>query len=896
MIRPKVRTLCVAALAAGTLFPFLVNRMDAPANFGAHSLTTGFGRGRLDLAGIVSEGKGGRLDLPPESLRLTAHLSGDGPIHLQADGVEKTIVGSEAPTRVSLDLPRGGSVAIESDARIRLYGLEIVRSDTPWTQAALILLLGMVAIALSRRGLKEALAWSTILVAGFLLLARGSLSSTFASLAAEQLQPLILVIALLAPLAVALKRARFVARAEISRWSLAAFTASLCLTTIQFAIFDQPLPMGDPAAYFEMGGKYAEAAAGLHSPFALGPALSDLQPYLALPATGVLYGFLRLLGGGGLWLIYAIQALAMACAVGMIVAICERVAGPRAGKIAMGIAVLHPTFSIAPGIVQPEPFIMCAWLMAALVTLRASDRLSEARRLLGAGVLLGLGLCLHPQGLSFLLLALILCLIPWTFSLAKRPSQIAIPLLGAFTVLLPVAAAEHFSKPLAYVLDKQYGFFAYTSPHPLGFWLYTESDGWQGPLRIEDTAYQQELIAMKGETAVSSTFADVAAFVARHAGRSAQTVLTNLHRLWNQPDNPFAVSFVLPYALQIPFHRGLIVLFVLSLPLLLTGRRAILALPFVMLSMTYPAYHVFNKYATPALPFIVIGAAIVLDRLWQERRAQRLLQGALAAAAIGALLPAIWFARVNVSGDLFLILVRGLSWIGLGTALWKAVTSWSADARARILASLIGITVLLGSSIAAAWTDTGRTEWTVAPAALVVSCQMPTPTTENAGGAPLDPAWLLIDAQSDEGQALEIEVNGSKLEPTVPTMPPFGLATFRGHREPQDFRQIWRARVPEELLGQRELQIRIESSHARVFGDLRSGNAGPRISLGNWPYLSVYRLMHEGEYRLPTFDAPPQACTATGLSGRPGVYLARIPAGEESRMALKAAKPLKWIF
>ncbi|MEO5762517.1 MAG: glycosyltransferase family 39 protein [Vicinamibacteria bacterium] len=896
MIRPKVRTLCVAALAAGALFPFVVDRMDAPANYGAHSLTTGFGRGRLDLPGIVSEGKGGRIDLPMESLRLTVRLSGNGPIRLKADGAERTIVGSDAPTAVSLDLSRGGSIVIESDARLRLHALEIARSETPWSRAVAIVLLGLVAIVLSLRGLKETLVGSVVLALGFVTLARGSLSLTFASLAAEQLQPLILVLALLAPLFVAFRGARFVARAQISRLSVVAFAASLCLTTIQFAIFDQPLPMGDPAAYFEMGGRYAEAAAGLDSPFAIGPALSDLQPYLALPATGVLYGFLRFIGGEGLGLIYAIQALAMAFAVGLIVAICETVVGPRAAKIALVIALLHPTFSIAPGIVQPEPFILSAWLMAALIMLRASDSPSEPRSLLGVGVLLGIGLCLHPQGLSFLLLALILCLVPWTFSLTKRPSQIAIPLLGAFTVLLPVAAAEHFSRPLAYVLDKQYGFFAYTSPHPLGFWLYTESDGWQGPLRIEDTAYQQELIAMKGESAVSSTFADVAAFVARHPGRSAQTTLTNLHRLWNQPDNPFAVSFVLPYALQIPFHRGLVVLFILSLPLLLTGRRAILALPFVMLSMTYPAYHVFNKYATPALPFLVIGAAIALDRLWQERRAQRLLLGALGAAAIGALLPAIWFARLSVSGDLFLIVVRGLLWIGLGVALWRAVTRWSADTCARVFASLIGITVLLGSSIAAARTDTRRTEWVVAPDALPISCRIPAQAIEDAGAAATDPAWLMMDVQSSDGHAPAVDVNGIRLEPAVATMPPFGLATFRGHRDPEAFRQIWRVRVPLELIGSGDLKIRIHGAAIRLFGDVREGNAGPRLSLGNWPHLSVYRLMHEGQYRLPIFDAPPQACTAAGFSGRPGVYLARISEGEESRIALKAAKPLKWFF
>jgi hypothetical protein len=54
--------------------------------------------------------------------------------------------------------------------------------------------------------------------------------------------------------------------------------------------------------------------------------------------------------------------------------------------------------------------------------------------------------------------------------------------------------------------------------------------------------------------------------------------------------------------------------------------------------------------------------------------------------------------------------------------------------------------------------------------------------------------------------------------------------------------------------------------------------------------------MHEGQYRLPTFKAPPQACVAGALSGRPGIGLVRIPAGEETQMALKSTRPATWIF
>ncbi|MEO8500080.1 MAG: hypothetical protein ABI565_04140, partial [Vicinamibacteria bacterium] len=683
MRSPGIRTLGVAVLAGLTLLPSLVSRMSAPANYGAHGLTTGFGRGRLDLQGIVSEGSGGSVDLPPEPAILTVRLSGAGPIRLQGDGEERTVFASEAPTDVRLDLPRGGRVSIESAARIRLHGLvlERVRDSTGSTLG--LLLLGLLAVAASTRGLKEAVAAALLLLLVAAAVTRGSLSETFLAIAVARMAPAFVALIVLLPLLLALTKVRAPSGFRLSRLALLAFFSSLAVTGLQFALFEQPLPLGDPHAYLEMGGKYADAMRRLGSPLGLGPILSDIQPYLALPATGVLYGLLSLFGGLGV--IYAAQSLAMAVCVFGLVSICETEIGPRAALLALVIALLHPSFSILPGIVQPEPFILAAWTLGALLTLLSLGPAPDPRGLLGAGKLLGLGLALHPQGLSFLLLALFLCLVPWIRELMRRPLWIVAPILGAFTVLLPVAAAEHFSKPLAYVLDQQYGFFAYTSPHPLGFWLYVDSDGWQGPLRIEDTTYQKELFAMKGEGAVSSTFADVAAFVIRHKAQSAQTFLTNLHRLWHQPDNPFAVKFVLPYELQVSLQRGLVVLFVLSLPALLGSRLAIVALPFVMLSMTYPAYHVFNKYGTPALPFTIIGASLTLDRLLRQGLRVRLLWGALAVAALGALAPASFFASLLMSGRQFIPLVLGLLWFGLAVALAKAVQAFGSDARSRVL-------------------------------------------------------------------------------------------------------------------------------------------------------------------------------------------------------------------
>jgi hypothetical protein len=272
------------------------------------------------------------------------------------------------------------------------------------------------------------------------------------------------------------------------------------------------------------------------------------------------------------------------------------------------------------------------------------------------------------------------------------------------------------------------------------------------------------------------------------------------------------------------------------------------------------------------------------------------MMAGLGAAALGALAPVSSFAAAGVSGDRFVSLLRGLVWLGSVAALATAVRIWGSDRRSRLLSGAVGATVLIGSSCAASLTDTTRGAWSIAlDPPLDLTCRL---EARAPGSPPPDPAWILVDAQADDGQAPRIEVNGRTLETPAPTMPVFGLASLRGRRDPATFRQIWRAPVDEQLLASGELRIRLSGgARTRFFGDIRTGASGPRLSLGDWPYLSVYRLMHEGQYRLPRMNAaPPQACTAGAMAGRPGIALARIPAGEEGRIGLKAAKPLSWVF
>ncbi|HQZ18781.1 MAG TPA: hypothetical protein PLD86_18050, partial [Vicinamibacteria bacterium] len=250
---PRTRALGVAVLAGLSLLPALATRMAAPANHGAHGLTTGFGRGRLDLQGIVSEGEGS-IDLPGERLTLTVRLSGSGIVRLRAPGVERTLAASDQPAEVRLDLPEGGPVVVESASRIRLHEIVVERAHRPAGALALLAIAGVLAVAAASRGAKPALAASVVLLAASFAVSRGTLSGTFAAIALAQLMPALAVVIVFTPLALALRLARLPGPARVSPLTALAFASSLVVTGVQFALFEQPLPMGDPAAYFEMGG------------------------------------------------------------------------------------------------------------------------------------------------------------------------------------------------------------------------------------------------------------------------------------------------------------------------------------------------------------------------------------------------------------------------------------------------------------------------------------------------------------------------------------------------------------------------------------------------------------------------------------------------------------------
>jgi hypothetical protein len=338
-------------------------------------------------------------------------------------------------------------------------------------------------------------------------------------------------------------------------------------------------------------------------------------------------------------------------------------------------------------------------------------------------------------------------------------------------------------------------------------------------------------------------------------------VLRNLHRLFHVPDNPFRRAWILPYTLQVPWHRALVALFLLAVPLILLQRGGpALLVPFLMLSATYPLYHVFNKYAVPATPFLLLGAALSLRRLNADRDPRML--AALGLTALGSLVSpadlALWGVPVSAARAGLLVLHLG----GLAAAFGLAAAEWARTRGERWATGAAGA-LLVVPALAA---TVGDPSWRSFAIRLDGEARHEI-TLGSEGEAALLRArepYLLLDLELPDGDPslLRLEfgtglvVEGRELRPTMPV---FGLATLRGGRDPRTFPQWWLTPWRGEMAKDGRLVVRIVAAgggDARLRGELRSPGEGDHstLSLGELPYQSVYRLMHDGEYRLATTE------------------------------------------
>lgn len=858
------RRAALPALLLGALLLALLAApgVSIPGQRGASALAEGFRPGRWDARFVVARGPAA-LVLPPLPLRVVARLSGPAGLTLKSGAQESRVSLTADPSPVEVSLAAGGRVELVADATLRLHELELERlGGPPWRRLLFVAAAMLLAAGLAARwrgGIALLASCALTLGVGALAL-QGSFARLVAAALARRAAPaalLTLVCASFLLLRLARPPRAAAAPRTDARLPLAFGALLLGSCLLQLFLFPQPLVIGDPAAYHDIGGRFRDALLAVRSLDGLGDALQELRPYGGLAFTGLVYGLLRALFDR-LLTIYVVQALAMAGCAFFLVRAAERLGGRRLALTTGLLALSYGTFPVLVGLVQPEPFLLLLWTFALDALLGAAER-DDERAAAWAGVAFAVGLALHPQGIWFLLLALAIVLLPFAGALwaPARRRLLRGFAIGLMPVALVTAAGEAYARPVTPVLDERHGFWAYTAPFPLGFWLFLDTDGWQGPERIDDTRYGRALREAEQAGAVHGSIgrlAFTARFVASNAADSLRTVLRNLYRLYELPDNPPRLSYPLPYALQLPWHRALVTLALLGVAVALPGRAALGYVPFAMLALTYPLYHIFNKYQVPATPFLLLGAALALERLAEERRPA--LLGWLLVAGLGATLPPAALAFLDVPVAAAHAIVRTLHLGGLAVAFFIVGRGWARGALARA-ALAVALLVLVVPSLAADWNDPDWRSFHVAldrPAEHEIRLR----PADIAGLDAAREAYLLLDLWLPDGDpaALELRFEGGLTLPgreLEPAMPSFGLATTRFHRDPRAFRQWWRVAWQPAMARDGRLRLTLRGPRgAWCYGAL--GDPGATLvnglSLGQWPYLSVYRLMHDGEYRL----------------------------------------------
>jgi hypothetical protein len=856
---PALPALFVGLVAA---YCVLTPGVDVVPYRGGERFVRIFRHGRRDARHLVAR-RPARVCVPVAPMRLTLDLSGPAQAVIRVAGIDHRMNLDATPLAFPLVVNESECIDIEADRAVRLHHMRLERLFSPSRYRLIAVLIALAGACLASFRLQGFRAWISSLAvsaAALVMLASGW-SGIVLSSWLSRLTPAAAILVLAAAFLVVF---RFPPRRTIPpattrppsriETRLAMLFGGLMLASClaQVLLLDQPLIESDPWAYWDIGGRFRAALAGVHGPDSLADALMTIRPLLVMPLTGLLYAAMRAISDHPTT-VYSLHAVAMATAIGLLVRAAGRIGGSRLAALVGSLALLYPTFPVICGIVQPEPLILLCWTYT-LDRLLFARQHEDRRALALAGMAFGAGLALHPQGLWVLLAASIVALAPFSRQLLSARSRVA---LGAFAlgVLPPVlatAAGEAYAHPTTQILAKRYGFWAYEAPCPLGFWLFIDNDGWQGSVRLVETRYARGLT----DTGVAAQWIYTVRFVVENAASSLRTVLRNHHRLFHRPDNPFNRTWGLPYSWQVHWHRMLVVLFLLAVPAFFAFRVKPVLLPFAALSMTYPFYHVFNKYAVPATPFMLLGAGLAILRLARERSLP--LIGCLVAAMIGAFLSPADLALRGMPPDPSRWLLALLHWAGLAGAFWIVFHGWARDSPARV-ATAIAAAALLIPSFAAAWGDPSWRSFEV-PLDRPAEHEVVIGEEGQRRLSTAREAFLVLDLRLPSGdpEALRIEfesglvIGGSDLSPTMPTFP---LASIRGHRDPRAFRQWWRTSWRPLMAVDGRVSLRVTGSvEALLGGDLATPDANAvyhGLSLGEWPNLSVYRLMHDGEYRLP---------------------------------------------
>ncbi len=645
----------------------------------------------------------------------------------------------------------------------------------------------------------------------------------------------------------------------------------------------------DEPHYAFWGDLYARAWASVRTPSLFLPLLraafeKSLQKGEAYSA---LVGLLYTLAGAQPKAVFIVQAVLDTCSCACVYGIARQLGGRAVGVVALMLAAMYEPFVFAAARLQTETMCTCV----SLAGLWAFVARSHPRQLAGktaAGCLLALAMLIRPA-LQFLF-AVLLPLVWATHSDAPRWRRAALAAAfaaGFFLLIGPRLALTHYFFGHAVwsgTTDPSVNVYAGAALDNLG-WR-TDRNSFAIPPRGEMLAVLQAWGA--AQPGAEDYWRATLLTWRHHPLQSMAVALHKLYQAWSHPYNDSRRRWLTGLHGQRVWHKAMLVLAAIGMPLALRNRR--IGLPLVVTAFylwsTYLAVQIEVRYAIVVLPVMLCFAALALVTLgrglraaWQAGCSRSMLIPAVTTLVLSVLLRCYPLGRLlelcaalsprfaeNLRAGVML-LVMVLSAALVFQPVRRAVgCGWGSAAA--LLPLVLGMSIfLVGRPLANVW---HRWKAPLTAGRGVVHHDFLLP----ADVQPPQDAELRLDlsGSSDPGNDLVVTVNGTEARRFVggpsrdDAVPPesFYVQLFEGQGRQARPWHGWYA-VPlasDSLLPSATLQVELRivgnlatDTVAAVFGDYPSGEQ--RIYDGPSPFApgltadtSVYKYLGDGDLRM----------------------------------------------
>jgi hypothetical protein len=582
--------------------------------------------------------------------------------------------------------------------------------------------------------------------------------------------------------------------------------------------------------------------------------------------------------------VFVLQALLDTATCLMLFGLARAVGGVRAGLIALTTAALYEPFIFSAARLQTETMTSLLYV-GGLWAICVPER----RRTLGSfcgGILIAAAMLARPvmQWLFVPLLPAILVR-NWDRAWGARATAVLVFAAGFFVILGPRLL---FTRALL-------GTPAWSGTLKAGQDLYSgaipANVGWKTDAAAYANPPRGELLAVLGDPPPRPPLQDdlrAAALLTwrRYPLETAAVTLHKLYAAWLHPYNDSHWTFLSGLGVQASWHRVLLALALIGMPLSLVRWRVavVLLATTLYLWLTYVAVKIEVRYAVLAMPMMICFAAVALavlsrgaQRMWRAGRRPLLLAlAATTAGLVGATAVSIprllqWLPVTpeGANGVRVTVILALMLWLAVVAAelarhRWRRAGSLALLVPSVVVAALV---VLVGRPLAQNWR-----EWqsTLAPNRGIVSQEFVVPAAvELPQSAALDLDMLPELAGTGD---VVVRVNGEEIkryrggvargDAELPSDILYErVVAARGRTQTPD-RAWYRIPIPPELItpGNRlTVELALEgdgdaSGSLAMFGDYSSDTTAYTVPSPFSPQLdadtSVYKYLAEGDFRL----------------------------------------------